>query len=424
MLLAANLNPTQAPALIQNDAVVAGLLLAMLGAIFWTHERGGPGWKRFYRWVPMLLLCYFLPSLLTSTGLVDPHESKLYFVASRYLLPASLVFLTLGIDLGEIKKLGPKALIMFFTGTVGVVLGGPIAVWLTAQVAPEVLSGEGSNEIWRGLSTVAGSWIGGGANQAAMKEIFKPSNPLYSVMVAVDVVIAQIWMLFLLLGVQKAKSIDHWLGADASSIETLREKMANFSKENAKIPNSTDTMVLLAIGFAATGASHFLADHIAPYIATHAPSLTRFSLDSRFFWLIALATTFGFALSFTKARRFEGVGASRMGTVFIFILVATIGLNMDIRAVFLYPELFAVGGVWMLFHVLLLAIVGYFIKAPYFFWAVGSKANIGGAASAPVVAAVFHPALAPVGVLLAVLGYALGTYGAWLSAIMMQAVSP
>ena len=129
-------------------------------------------------------------------------------------------------------------------------------------------------------------------------------------------------------------------------------------------------------------------------------------------------------MSFTRARQLEGAGASKIGTVCIFILVATIGLQMDILAVFEHPGLFVVGGIWMIFHVMLLAIVGKLIRAPYFFLAVGSKANIGGAASAPVVAAAFHPSLAPVGVLLAVVGYALGTYGAYICALMMQAVAP
>ena len=97
---------------------------------------------------------------------------------------------------------------------------------------------------------------------------------------------------------------------------------------------------------------------------------------------------------------------------------------MDIMAVKENPGLFAVGLLWMAIHVLSLTIVGKLIKAPYFFMAVGSKANIGGAASAPVVAAAFHPSLAPVGVLLAVLGYALGTYGAWICGLLMQAVAP
>jgi uncharacterized membrane protein len=160
-----------------------------------------------------------------------------------------------------------------------------------------------------------------------------------------------------------------------------------------------------------------LISHVAPF-------LSKLSLDSKFFWLIVLATTVGVFLSFTKARNLEGVGASRVGTACIFILVATIGMGMDIRAVVEHPGLFGVGLVWMAFHVVLLFIMAYIIRAPYFFLAVGSKANIGGAASAPVVAAAFHPSLAPVGVLLAVLGYVLGTYGAYLCALMMRAIAP
>ncbi len=142
------------------------------------------------------------------------------------------------------------------------------------------------------------------------------------------------------------------------------------------------------------------------------------------FWIVVIATTLGVFLSFTRAKELEGAGASKIGSVFIYILVATIGMHMDIMAVFDDPGLFLVGLTWMLFHVILLTIVAKLIKAPYFFVAVGSTANVGGAASAPVIAAAFHPALAPVGVLLAVLGYVLGTYGAYLCGLLMGAVSP
>ena len=175
--------------------------MIMLGAVFATAQSEHRVWKTFYKVVPMLLLCYFLPSLLTAFGIVDPRQSRLYFVASQYLLPASLVLLTISIDLREVLKLGPKALIMFVTGSVGVILGGPLSIWLVGQFDPELVGGEGPDAVWRGMATVAGSWIGGGANQAAMKEIFGPSDRLYSLMVAVDVIIAEIWMLFLLLGV-------------------------------------------------------------------------------------------------------------------------------------------------------------------------------------------------------------------------------
>ncbi len=411
-------------ALISNDATIFGILMVFLGFVFWSCNAASPYWRTFYKYVPMLLLCYFLPSLLTLFRVVNAEESNLYFVASRFLLPASLILLTVSVDLREILKLGPKALIMFLTGTVGVILGGPFAVWLVGMFNPQLVGGDGPEAVWRGLSTVAGSWIGGGANQIAMKETFGPSESLFSVMVAVDVLVAEFWMMFLLLGVGKSKQIDALLNADASSVETLQNKMEAFSLQTARIPKTVDLMILLSVAFGATGLCHFAADLVAPWIQDTAPYLGKFSLDSKFFWLIVLATTVGVLLSFTKARNLEGVGASRVGTAFIFILVATIGLQMDIRAVFEHAGLFAVGLVWMAFHVGLMFLVAYLIRAPYFFLAVGSKANIGGAASAPVVAAAFHPSLAPVGVLLAVLGYALGTYGAWLCASMMQAIAP
>jgi uncharacterized membrane protein len=409
--------------LIKNDAVVFGILMAMLGLVFWTNSLQHRFWKTFYAIFPALLLCYFLPSLLTFAGWVNPNESKLYHVASRYLLPASLVLLTISIDLREIMRLGPKALVMFLTGTVGVVLGGPLAILIVGSFRPDIVGGEDTEAVWRGLSTVAGSWIGGGANQAAMKEIFNPSDNLYSVMVAVDLIVAEIWMMFLLLGVGKASQIDSLLRADSSSVQRLQEKMETYGKQVARETTATDLFVVLGVAFGLTALCHASSEWLAGTVMAKFPWASRFSLDSSFFWLIVLTTTAGVLLSFTKARQLEGVGASKIGTVFIFILVATIGLKMDIRAITQHPGLFAVGGIWMAFHVLLMFIMAWMIRAPYFFLAVGSKANIGGAASAPVVAAAFHPSLAPVGVLLAVLGYAMGTYGAYVCALMMQAIA-
>ena len=128
-------------------------------------------------------------------------------------------------------------------------------------------------------------------------------------------------------------------------------------------------------------------------------------------------------MSFTKFRSYEGAGASTIGSVFLYVLVATIGMKMDALAILDNPGLFVLGFIWMLIHVIILISVAKLIKAPFFFVAVGSQANVGGAASAPVVASAFHPSLAPVGVLLAVLGYALGTYAAWFCGILMQFVS-
>jgi len=455
--------------LITNDAVVFGILMAILLVIFKTTEM--ERYKGFYKVIPALLLCYFVPSLFSTLGIISPKwidvqaataalaaqgfevegitnlrqlrafvinnevdqaivapfigSSKLYFVASRYLLPASLVLLTLSINLREVFRLGPKALIMFLTGTVGVIIGGPLAILLFSMFAPEVVGGAAPNEVWRGMATIAGSWIGGGANQAAMFEMFQPiSGKVFSIMITVDIIVAEIWMAFLLLGVGRSESLDRFFKADSSAVNALKEHMHEFSQRIARIPSFIDLMVILGIAFGCTGLAHLIADFMAPWLKATAPVLERFSLTSGFFWLIVMATTFGILLSFTKARNYEGAGASKMGSVFIYILVATIGMKMNIMAIFENPAIFLVGLTWMAIHVGLLVAMAKLIQAPYFFLAVGSKANIGGAASAPVVAAAFHPSLAPVGVLLAVLGYALGTYGAIICAWLMQVAAP
>jgi len=409
--------------LFTNDAVVLGILLGILSFVFLTGRSEHPFWKKFYKYVPTLLLCYFIPSIFNSLGIFSGESSRLYFVASRYLLPTSLVLLTISIDLPGILKLGPKALIMFFTGTVGIIIGGPVAILVVSVFAPDIVGGAGPEAVWRGLTTVAGSWIGGGANQAAMKEIFNVGDGLFSAMIAVDVIVANIWMAFLLYGAGIHKQIDEKLQADTSAISELKEKIEAYRSQIMRIPDLTDTIKLMSVGFGVTAFAHFGSDLIAPWIAVNAPGLEKFSLTSGFFWLIVISTTIALGLSFTRARELEGIGASRYGSVFLYVLVATIGMKMDLMAIFENPGLFLVGLIWMAIHAILLIGVAKLIKAPFFFMAVGSQANVGGAASAPIVASAFHPSLAPVGVLLAVLGYAVGTYGAWFCGMLMQVIS-
>lgn len=406
-----------------NDAVVLGILLLILAAIFITSHSDRPFWQKFYTFIPSLLLCYFVPSIFNSLGIISGEESQLYFVASRYLLPASLVLLTLSIDFKGIIGLGPKAIIMFLAGTLGIVIGGPLALIVFSYIAPGVVNGAGPEEIWRGLSTVAGSWIGGGANQTAMYEIYDPSDELFSAMITVDIIVANIWLGFLLYGAGISERIDTWFKADASPITELRKKIENYKASIARIASLTDITTICAVAFGVTAIAHIGADNITPWINTNFPSLKDLSLGSSFFWIIVIATTGGLALSFTRARKLEGAGASKIGSLFLYILVATIGMKMDVLAIFESPGFFMIGILWILIHVFILFVVAKMINAPFFFIAVGSQANIGGAASAPIVASAFHPALAPVGVLLAVLGYALGTYAAIICSEIMRFVS-
>lgn len=414
--------------IITNDTVVFGLLTLCLGFIFYTSSIKTGFWSKFYNIVPAVLMCYVLPSILASSGLISDETSSLYFMASRYLLPAALILMTLSIDLKAIANLGSKALIMFLTGSFGIIIGGPLAILIISIFSPETVGGNDFDAIWRGLATIAGSWIGGGANQAAMLEIYQYNPDKYGGMVLVDIVVANVWMAIILLGVGKTKKIDHWLKADTSAIEELRIKVSKFTEKITRVPTLKDYMMMLFFAFTGVGISHFFGDFISSFLTSTYESVSDNKsflsfLGSSFFWMVVLATLVGIVLSFTKAKNYEGAGASKLGSVFIYILVATIGMKMDLGKVFENPGLIAIGFVWITIHAVLLIVVAKLIKAPYFFLAVGSQANVGGAASAPVVAAEFHPSLTSVGVLLAVFGYVVGTGGAILCTILMEIAS-
>lgn len=425
-----------------DDTIVFGLLMLALGFVFYTSTSSNNFWQKFYKYIPALLMAYMVPAAFTTTGLISPewttlneagdiveHKSQVYYVASRYLLPAALVLMTISIDLKAVFNLGPKALIMFLTGTVGIIIGGPLAVLLVSLVSPDTVGGAGADAVWRGLATLAGSWIGGGANQAAMLEIYGFNTENYAGMVIVDIVVANIWMAILLLGIGKQEKIDKWLRADTSAIEVLKEKVSSYASKISRDPSLADFMIIGGIAFTTVGISHFGANTISDFLidnfeVVRDKSSAMSSFGSQFFWMITIATFLGIIFSFTRLKQYEGAGASKVGSVFIYILVASIGMKMDLTKIVDNPGLIVVGLIWMAIHVGLLFLIAKLIRAPYFFLAVGSKANIGGAASAPVVAAAFHPSLATVGVLLAVFGYVVGTYGAMLTAELMRIVAP
>ncbi|MBK7978503.1 MAG: DUF819 family protein [Ignavibacteriae bacterium] len=405
-----------------NDAVVFAILLAILAFVFTTSKSNKPFWLKFYKYVPSLLLCYFIPGIFNSLGIISAKDSGLYSMASKFLLPTSLVLLTLGIDFNRIIKLGPKAIIMMLAGTFGVIIGGPIAFFLVSTFFHDFIIHSGPLATWRGLSTIAGSWIGGGANQTAMKEVFNVDGSVFSALIAIDVLTYSVWFAILLYGIGISDKLDKFLKADLKSIEAIKKGIDKDHTEEFDFSNTASMIKILAVGFGVTGVSQFLADIIAPFFQNNFPQLEKFSLTSNFFWLIVLATTGGLLLSFTKFRKLENSGASKIGNLFLYILIATIGMEMNIMGFFQNIQLLLITSIWITFHALFLFFVGRLIKAPFFFLAVGSQANIGGAASAPIIAAAFHPSLASVGVLLAVLGYALGTYGAWLCAILMSLI--
>jgi uncharacterized membrane protein len=393
--------------LVTEPAGLLAILLAVLALIFFLANHPVAG--RVFKIIPSLVFCYFVPTLLTTLGVI-PAESPLYDWVKAVVLPAALLLLILALDLPAILRLGPKAGIMLLAGTFGVVIGGPISLWVCHPWLPE--------DTWRGMAALAGSWIGGGANFVAIGQMAGTSDRMLATMVIPDVFVASIWMGILLYLSGHQRRIDRWTGANAEAIRDLERRMTDFQAQTARMPTLGDLMIILALGFGISWAGSKLGG-LLPEIGTK----TSGTIISHKTWMYVLVTTIGLVLSFTRARNLEGAGASKVGSVMIYLLVACIGASADFRAIVKSPELIVMGLVWISVHIVVLLGVGRLIRAPIFFVAVGSQANIGGAASAPIVASAFHPSLAPVGVLLAVAGYVLGTYAGWLCMCMLKLVA-
>jgi len=401
-LLLAQAHPTShtSSVMVDEPAGLLAILFGVLAAIFWLVQH--PTFGRPFKVIPAIVFCYFVPTLLTTLGVI-PKESPLYSWVKAYVLPASLLLLIISLDLPAIVRLGGKAVIMLLAGTFSIVIGGPLALWASQYILPA--SWALPADAWRGLAALSGSWIGGGANFVAIGQVAETPPSMMALMVIPDVLVANIWMGVLLYMSGKQKAIDKRTGANAQAIRDLEVRMTEFHERTNRIPTMTDLLTIVALGFVGSWVAYCVGQYL-PEIHDGQGATT----ISHSTWKYIIVTSLGVGLSFTRVRNLEGAGASKVGSVMIYLLIACIGASANFREIIEAPGFIVVGFIWIIVHISVLLTVGILIRAPVFLMAVGSQANIGGAASAPVVAAAFHPSLAPVGALLAVAGYVLGTY--------------
>lgn len=391
--------------LIDSPMAVLTVLLAVLSLLFLAERHAVLG--RLFRVVPLLVFVYFVPTLLSNLGVI-PKQSELYNFIKTYLLPASLVLQVLSVDVRAIARLGRSAVVLFLAGTAGIIIGGPLAYLALGWMVPESLG----EEAWKGLAALSGSWIGGGANFVAIGESVGAADSTISMMVVVDVGVANVWTAVLLWFAGRERQMDERIHADRSSIDAVRAEVEGFLASVERPAKLMELAWIVAIGVGVTVVCTALAKRL-PDLGTVVTGFT---------WVVVLVTTVAVGLSFTPLRRLEGAGASRVGSFCLYLLVMSIGAQADFAMLLEAPALVAVGALWMAVHAGIIMLVRHLLRAPIFFAAVGSQANVGGAASASVVAAAFHPALAPVGVMLAVAGYVLGTYGGLVCAALLEQV--
>lgn len=389
-------------ALIQEPMSVAGFLAALVATIFWLSGR--PALKKLFEYTPPVIYVYFLPMLCTTAGII-PSSSPTYSWLSRYLLPFALFLLMVSVDLKSVAKLGSTALIMVVAGTVGIVLGGPLALLL--------FGGALGPEAWKGFAALSGSWIGGTANMLAIAESVGTPDSEMGPVIVVDTVVGYGWMGVLLALSAVQKRFDRWSGARTEALDATNALLEEM-EAHRRPTGLSDMAVMVGLGFAASVVSLNLGGLL--------PALGDPTIISPTTWAVLIVVTVGLILSFTPLRNLEEVGASGVGYTALYLLLAGIGARADLNAVLDAPIYLLAGAVWLSVHIGLLFLTARIIRAPLFFVATGSMANVGGAASAPVVAGVYHPAMAPVGLLMAVVGYVLGIYGALGAAWLLGAV--
>ncbi len=387
-----------------SDPTAVFIFLAVLvGAIFALGAV--PRLQPLFRVTPAVIYAYFLPALSTSLG-ITPEASAAYDWMVRYLLPISLLLLMVTVDLRAIARLGGKALVMMLAGSAGIIIGGPMALALLGRFLPA--------DTWMGLAALSGSWIGGAPNMVAIKESVGTPDSLMGPIIVVDTVVAYGWMGVLLLLSSWQEKIDAWLRADTGAVDDLDGRLEN--TEGERRPASVgDLTVMLGLGFGGAALCIWAGDRL--------PSLGDPTIISHTTWTVVLVTSLGLALSFTPVRRLERSGASQVGYLALYLMLTAIGARADLAEVLEAPLYLVVGVVWLAVHVAVLLAVARVLRAPLFFVATGSMANVGGVVSAPVVASVYRSSLAPVGVLMGVSGYFIGIYGGLVCAWLLSQVA-
>lgn len=393
----------QRAALINDPVAVFAYIAGVLGVVFWLS--GLPALKKLFDVTPPVIYAYFIPTLSTAAGIL-PLASPAYAWMTRYLLPVALILLMITVDLKAIARLGKVATIMMLTGTVGVIAGAIVSFLIFSNFLPA--------DAWKGFAALSGSWIGGTANMVAIAESVGTPQSVLGPLIVVDTVVGYGWMGILLFFSGWQGRFDRRIGARTEAIEETNRRLADVAARR-RPSDLRDIAMIIAIGFGGAAVALFAAGKLPP--------LGDPTIISTTTWAVLLVVTGGLVLSFTRARDLEEVGASRIGYTALYLLLGAIGAQADLRAVAQTPLYIAAGVVWIAIHALILFGVARLIRAPLFFVATASMANIGGAASAPIVAGVYHPAMAPVGLLMAVAGYILGIYGGLACAWMLGAIA-
>ena len=388
--------------MIHNPIYLILILIAVEFSVLFLA--GNPRTKHLFKFLPSMFWIYFLPMVLSTCGVIDA-KSPLYAGITRYLLPPALFLLLLNMDIKAISRLGPAALVMFFAGSFGIMLGMVISfIIFKPLIGPQ---------FWSGFGALSASWTGGSANMIAVKEALNTPDPVFLPMVIVDTIVPYTWMGILVALAARQKEFDAWNNSDRRILDELAERVSkdpipstsqsslqvSLRAQRSKL-NPGKAVLILVLAFS-IGLS-------AKAVSVHLP--TGNGVLSPYAWTIILVSTIAIIFSMTPVSRIPHTGANKWGKWILYFVLTSIGARASLSDAGQAGILIVAGVVVIIIHVFILLITARLIRAPLFLVATASLSNIAGLVSAPVVAEVYQPGFASVGLLLAILGHSIGAY--------------
>ena len=390
-------------AVTSSIGILAVLAIVVAGFFFaqqWTR------WKLF-DYLPPLIFIYFVPVVLTNIGVL-PSESGVYDTIGELFLPMLLVMLLLKVDVASAIRVMGSGILVMLVGTLGVVLGAPVAYF--------IVRGYLEPDAWKAFGILAGSWIGGTGNMAAVTEMLEESTKGTNFGLAVlgDTVIYIGWLPLLLVSRKFANQFSRFSKVDKNRLEQMEAAAAEATLATPEpAPRFQDHLYVLATAL--------IAAWFATVVSQALPSIGKVITAGT--WKVLIVTTLGISLSFTPLRRLAG--SHQLAMALLYFFVARMGASADLTGVASQATPFLIGcTIWIVIHGLFCLLGARLFRVDVHTAAIASAANIGGAASAPIVAAHHRESLVPVSILMALVGYAVGNYAAFLAALLCQALAP
>jgi uncharacterized membrane protein len=369
-----------------NDLIGIMAVILMVPVTFLWLERK-TRW-RIFNLLPAIIWIFLTPIFLSNFGVI-PRESPVYDTFKSFAVPLFIVLMLLDINIKEAIKVAWRGAIVLVVGSVGVVVGATVAFVLFRSGLPD--------NAWSGFGALAGSWIGGTGNLAAVAESVATPSELVGIVVIVDNFVYLAYFPLILMSKRWAKSFNRWTGVSQADLDHFTDATRQVERKTHEV-HFRDLLTLLGWSFAVILVANWLSTLVPPL----PPVLTQKT------WALLLVTTFGIGLSATRLRNVPGTEPLAMA--FVYIYMTMIGASADLRALGGAQWFIVAGFVTIAIHLLFVLAGAKLMRLDVGMAVTASVASVGGAASAPVAAGYHREELVPISIMLALIGYALGNY--------------